>query len=664
MNFRKLYDANPLQKQFSDILFERADEPATASSWSTFSEKDALLEEDLLRSYYQLADANKSTSVKSVLDQAGNDVKTKDPRLVHQVIMKFASSYPDAKKLRLRVPPLILRAPKSTRPKQRPILAPGPMIGTPGTTPENIEDLIEYWREDPNLNEHHEKWHLVYGKNRVDDPSKVGDELKYLWKDRQGELFIYMHRQIMARYYAERLSAGLSDVIPFDDYTVAITEGYDAEDVAGYSSRPAGLKLRDLDGFATVQDLANARDRLVRTVEQGYFDDLSNSKSIKTEGSIESLDLLGIAIEAGITDSTYKKYDAAVWGTNYVAFHNMGHILIAFIQDGKDRGVIGDNKTACRDPVFYRWHRYVDDLFVKYQNKLPPNNYSDVPNVHISSQEVAIVFKDNIEVIKGLTKRADIENAAQKWGEDHFDHISKHSISTLETKMKVRSLQIEGDDQPTQIQYLFPREWYYFFRVDNPTNKDVEVTFRVFIVPTPFENQFNRYIEVDKFPRKLKARSKTVIARDCDRSSVVAQPPRKLPADLDDNANPEDFEDIGEDIDNNPNYVGYSDYCECGWPFHLVLPRGNPNGLPFKLVVFISSGELDKISSGKKCGSLSFCGSQELAGKYPDSKEMGYPFNRPLKNGNLRDTFGNMKNVAIKDIRVKLVSDFPEFTKA
>ncbi|RHZ77128.1 hypothetical protein Glove_185g52 [Diversispora epigaea] len=628
MNFRKLYDTNPLQKQFSDILFDRADEPATVPSWNIFIKKEVLTE-DLLRSYYKLANANKNTSVKTVLDQAEKDVKTKDPRLVHQALMGFASTYPDAKKLRLRVPPLILRAPKNIKPKQRPIL-PGPMIGVPGKTPENKEDLLEYWREDPNLNEHHEKWNLVYGKNRVVDPNNVGE---FLWKDRQGEFFMYALRQNLARYCAERLSVGLPDVKPLDNYDKEIPEGYE--------SRPAGLKLRDVEGFFTVQNLADARDRLIKTIDQGYFDDLSNSKSIKTEGNI---DLLGIAIEAGITESTYKNYDAAVWGTNYVPFHNIGHVQTAFIQEGKNLGVMGDNKTASRDPIFYRWHRHVDDLFVRYQSKLPPNNYNDVPEVYISNQDVALVFKDEIETIKELTKRTDIELKAQEWGESHLDEIFNHNISTLETELKTRSLQLEGDDHPTKIRYLFPREWYYFFRVKNPNNKEVNITFRVFIVPTQFENQFNRYIEVDKFQRTLRADSETLIARDCDRSSEVSQPPKKTPEELNNNAAAIDDED-----------VDHSDYCECGYPFNLVIPRGNRDGLKFKLVVFLSNGELDKTDSVRKCESLSFCGFQELAGKYPDKKEMGYPFNRPLINGDLKDTFGDMKNVAIKEFKIKFI---------
>lgn len=33
--------------------------------------------------------------------------------------------------------------------------------------------------------------------------------------------------------------------------------------------------------------------------------------------------------------------------------------------------VMGDNSTAVRDPVFFRWHQALDDLCVKLKNRLP-----------------------------------------------------------------------------------------------------------------------------------------------------------------------------------------------------------------------------------------------------------------------------------------------------
>lgn len=32
---------------------------------------------------------------------------------------------------------------------------------------------------------------------------------------------------------------------------------------------------------------------------------------------------------------------------------------------------MGDPTTAMRDPIFYRWHAFVDDLFQEHKNTLP-----------------------------------------------------------------------------------------------------------------------------------------------------------------------------------------------------------------------------------------------------------------------------------------------------
>lgn len=33
--------------------------------------------------------------------------------------------------------------------------------------------------------------------------------------------------------------------------------------------------------------------------------------------------------------------------------------------------MMGDFATAMRDPVFYRWHAYLDDIFYKFKGTLP-----------------------------------------------------------------------------------------------------------------------------------------------------------------------------------------------------------------------------------------------------------------------------------------------------
>ena len=48
-------------------------------------------------------------------------------------------------------------------------------------------------------------------------------------------------------------------------------------------------------------------------------------------------------------------------------------------------GVMGDTGTAMRDPVFYRWHKYIDDIFQEY--KLSQRPYTE--------SEVCFIFHNN-----------------------------------------------------------------------------------------------------------------------------------------------------------------------------------------------------------------------------------------------------------------------------
>ena len=52
------------------------------------------------------------------------------------------------------------------------------------------EHKVAYFREDLGINLHHWHWHLVYP---FDAPMEIVN------KDRRGELFFYMHQQVIAR---------------------------------------------------------------------------------------------------------------------------------------------------------------------------------------------------------------------------------------------------------------------------------------------------------------------------------------------------------------------------------------------------------------------------------------------------------------------------------
>ena len=61
---------------------------------------------------------------------------------------------------------------------------------------------------------------------------------------------------------------------------------------------------------------------------------------------------------------------------HYGSMHNLGHVAIALCHDPDNRhletfGVMGDAATAMRDPVFYRWHGFINDIFIKHKDRLP-----------------------------------------------------------------------------------------------------------------------------------------------------------------------------------------------------------------------------------------------------------------------------------------------------
>src|ERR1043166_5736456 len=174
----------------------------------------------------KIANANPDDPITKVLEAAREESKTQDPELVRWALMSFISHHPSARQRHLRIPPLVKRAPGISVPKKKPpVSAPGPVLSSPPAQQHggDIERLLDWFREDPNFNEHHEHWHIVYPSGPFPNPLNPDEMIR---KDRHGELFIYMHRQMLARLDAERQALGIPLVKPLENYHEPIPEGY------------------------------------------------------------------------------------------------------------------------------------------------------------------------------------------------------------------------------------------------------------------------------------------------------------------------------------------------------------------------------------------------------------------------------------------------------
>ncbi len=597
--------------------------------------------------------------LQAVLDEAVQATDTEDPELVRHALMVFITHHPRGSTLRIR--PIEQRAPLMILPSSPPIetfLAPA----APG---QPTESLLNWFREDPKVNEHHEHWHVVYPGFGVPDPSNPG--MRHT-KDRQGELFIYMHQQMIARYDTERLAVGLAPVTPLDDYAEMIQENYDPSPhletrtsgssmLFPFSARPSGEQMGDLgqpgtQGFEGVSDLKQWGDNLLQAAISGRFQD----------GTTVTPHLLGSAIEASIDSD-----DSNTYGDH----HNSGHIFLAYINDPADAGsendvpgVMSQTRTAVRDPIFYRWHKHIDNISSRWQEQQPPNNFADAPPVLIrkglngaaaananQSPDIILCFKDAIQ-----SGSDDTDAAWQSFGETNFgganwniDFSSSSSPATtnqLQTMMRNRRFTFLEDDRATvTIQYLYPREFFYFLRVENQDTQARDVTARIFLVAQSVAGDRSKWIEMDKFRHSLNASEKTVIFRRADVSSVIRKPAVKTLAPIEiPVANPRT---------GGPDSGAPENYCDCGWPYNLLLPRGTRDGMGFRLLVMLTDWTIDQVPDDSTCGSMSYCGAKD---RYPDSRAMGYPFDRPSpSNSSIAQVIATQQNMAARDITIKWV---------
>ncbi|CAG8436977.1 2944_t:CDS:2 [Diversispora eburnea] len=513
-------------------------------------------------------------------------------------------------------------------------------------------DTLYWWRNDPVVNQHHELWHVVMVSTIVDGARK----------DREGENFIYMHRHMVARYDAERLGVGLEIVEALPDYRTPIKEAFypnpfltqDNDTDAStprvwFVARPSNESMKDMVQLMgttffiyKLSFLERTYEEILKWIDHNYTEDHP--------------------VQLGWNDS-----EANTLGSNVeLVLHNIGHSVLGYIMHPYSIGcnVLVGARGGLRDPLFWRWHRHLDSIYLRFQNKLGPNNFSDdSPNVTIRTTDIFLSFTDVLLETAPDGKADGWQAFGDKtFGGDKFDtDLSNLTVVTseLQTKMKNRTYTwLEDNFDKENITYVFPRDWQYFFRVENNVGITSIITIRIFIVPAVLANSTTHWIELDKFKRALKPYEKAVIPRACDKAVVIRKPAQKNETSMDSTAITAEYRTYLTQFSDKE--VAEKEFCNCGWPYNMIIPRGTKEGMKFKMIVFISDGLNDLVPTFDQCGSTLLCGAHKWEDKIPDSKPMGYPFNRPFKDGSYEKTFAGLNNVAIRDFTIKLVSNFTE----
>lgn len=147
---------------------------------------------------------------------------------------------------------------------------------------------------------------------------------------------------------------------------------------------------------------------------------------------------------------------------------------------------------------------------------------------------------------------------------------------------------------------------------------------RIFLWPEALQNgtklegdkAHSRAIELDRFHVRIMPNTQTTIMKSSQDSTVTRLEPspglKKL----------YNSSEAANLVQNKNLFRG------CGFPNNLLIPRGTPEGLSFKLTVMISDETDEGFVDDDEFPRFPMCGT--LNGKkFPDKRAMGFPFDRP-----------------------------------
>ncbi|MFO0629887.1 MAG: tyrosinase family protein [Polyangiales bacterium] len=526
--------------QLRGFLLE--DVPTRGDGFSDFDPEHLELLSGLFRRLVRVADEggagdlDKLDAVLTVITQLKSVV---DHHALQEGLLRFAAHHPVGRLI--RVPRFAVRRASRVFKGGTPLLSTG------------VEQPLDWFREDLLYNEHHAHWHIIY---------RAGD-----LADRQGELFVSMHRQMLARYEAERVSLGLPPVVALFPYTTAIEAGHDPA-IAGVGSRQPGRALSAGVAAALVAQSAWVPQALAQ-------------RTVPTAGG-------SVMLPAAPTDAQQIAAVDAFGAQLELAPHNGGHGRLAQLSTPQS-GPMSSTDTAVRDPVFYQWHRHIDDLAVAFENLMPPRDFASFdPGVEVSPVIVTPATNWDPQVDRHAW-------ATQTFGGANWDQdfgTAAPGTESFRTQFHIRDV----PEAPLGLRFpiedsfghLDHEDFAWVVRVRNSGSTPKRVTVRIFLAPVTLADDRRMWIEMDRFAIDLLADERKAVFRQARESAVIRK--RKGPADLIPDPFSEEDDTAEADL-----------YCECGWPRHLLIPSGAPDGLDVLVAVFVSGDDSVVPGAGRVC---------------------------------------------------------------
>ncbi|KAJ8923138.1 hypothetical protein NQ315_001692 [Exocentrus adspersus] len=465
------------------------------------------------------------------------------------------------------------------------------------------EQSMSYFLEDVGLNAFYYYYNLYY-------PFWMDGKEYKLEHDKRGEQFYYMHQQLLARYYLERLSNGFGE-IPYFNWEVPFETAY-----VPSLQYPNGLEFPSRPKFAnlfeyfynygqswTTKDKYGYSPTFVKDCERRINDAIDFGYVFTHDGkkidifSEDGMNILGNLIE-GNPDSPHQKFYKGIW---YYARHLLGYAYQPLDKHHVAPSALEHFETSLRDPAFFQLYKKIILKFYRYKMHLPP--YTEKDLVFQGVKVVNVEFDRLVTFFEKFS--SDITNAV------YFSHeeLQKNKHPHF------RTIQYRLNHQP------------FNYKITVKSEKATKAVVKIFLGPkhdeygrhiNMSENRMNM-VQFDHFTYDLKA-GENVITRKSqqnyfygpDRTSYHDMYKKIMGA-----KNGDEYQ-----VDGRENYFYF--------PQRYMLPKGTPDGMTYQFYVMVY--EYEPFHKQEEHPEQHFNYPMVgTGGQYIDGYSLGYPFDRHIK---------------------------------
>merc|ERR1712033_153319 len=267
-----------------------------------------------------------------------------------------------------------------------------------------------------------------------------------------------------------------------------------------FPSRPDNIKFNDVEGVARIRDLMIWEDRIRDAIAHGYV-------TGKNGEIINILNDRGINIIGDIIESSEYSVNPVYYGS----LHNTAHIVLGRQGDPKGKfkmppGVMEHFETATRGPSFFRLHKYMNNIFKEFKDRLPPYTYDDLNWEGVEIESVGI------------------EGSLETYFED-FEFSLINAVDDTE--------EIEDVDISAVVKRLNHKPFAFVLNINNGNDAEVTASARLYLCPrrdnndVPFHPNIGRWgcIEMDKFWVNLAPGANTIVRKSSESAVTVPDSP-------------------------------------------------------------------------------------------------------------------------------------------